>query len=110
MTYSRDEALRFSVKVEMRRRVGLTDFKELPETVFHRRATGVWVKCDRYEIREGEIVAVPDRVRGLHKGLADEDDEGWIVYDPIVGVPDLFLRFARLYGEPDFDRAALDFA
>jgi hypothetical protein len=51
-----------------------------------------------------------DRVRGLYRGLTDEDDEGWVVYDPIDEVPDLFLRFARLYGEPDFNKAALDFA
>jgi hypothetical protein len=49
-------------------------------------------------------------VRGLYRGLTDEDDEGWVVYDPIDEVPDLFLRFARLYGEPDFNKAALDFA
>src|SRR5919112_1334991 len=94
----------------MRRRVGLTDFKELPETVFHRRATGGWQKCDRYEIRNGEIVAAPDRVRGLERGLTEQDDEGWAIYDPINDVPDLFLRFARLYSEPDFDGAALGFA
>jgi hypothetical protein len=95
----------------MRRRVGLTDFKELPAAVFEARASGgAWLKCDRYEIREGEIVAAPDRVRGLKRGLADADYEGWVVYDPIDDVPDLFLRFARLYGESDFNRAALDFA
>jgi hypothetical protein len=94
----------------MRRRVGLTDFKELPAAVFETRASGHWLKCDRYVIREGEIVAAPDRMRGLNRGLTDEDNEGWVVYDPIDEVPDLFLRFARLYGEPDFNRAALDFA
>src|SRR3712207_6866186 len=33
-----------------------------------------------------------DRVRGLYRGLTDEDDEGWVVYDPIDEVPNLFLR------------------
>jgi hypothetical protein len=94
----------------MRRRVGLTDFKERPAAVFEARASGDWLKCDRYEIREGEIVAAPDRVRGLKRGLTDADDEGWVFYDPIDEVPDLFLRFARLYGESDFNGAALDFA
>jgi hypothetical protein len=89
----------------MRRRVGLTDFKELPAVVFETRALGVWEKCDRYEIREGEIVARPNRVRGL----TGEYEEEWVSYNPIDDVPDLFLRFARLYGESDFDRAALDF-
>ena len=94
----------------MRRRLGLADFKEPHAAVFEARASGLWMKCDRYEIRGGEIVAAPDRVRGLEIGLTEHDDEGWAIYDPINDVPDLFLRFARLYGEPDFDRAALDFA
>jgi len=94
----------------MRRRVGLTDFKELATTVFETKASGCQLKCNRYEIRDGEIVAAPNPVRGLTRGFTDTDDEGWIVYDPIDDVPDLFVRFARLYGESDFDRAALDFA
>lgn len=94
----------------MQRRLGLADFKEPQAVVFEARASGSWLRCDRYEIRGGEIVAAPDRVRGLQRGLTKEDDEGWISYDPINDVPDLFLRFARLYGEPHFDRAALDFA
>ena len=56
----------------MRRRVGLTDFKELPAAVYEARATGVWLKCDRYEIRNGEIMAAPDRVRGLKRGLTNQ--------------------------------------
>jgi hypothetical protein len=88
----------------------LADFKEPLSAVFEARASGFWLRCDRYEIRGGEIVAAPDRVRELQRGLTEDDDEGWTIYDPINDVPDLFLRFARLYGEPDFDRAALDFA
>jgi hypothetical protein len=91
----------------MRRRLGLADFKEPQAAVFEARASGLWVKCGRYEIRGGEIAAAPDRVRGLARGLMEEDDEGWSTYDPINNVPDLFLRFARLYGEPDFDRGLL---
>jgi len=68
------------------------------------------LKCERYEIRDGEVVAAPDHVRGLQRRLTNEDDDGWTVYRPINDVPDLFLRFARLYGEPDFNKAALDFA
>jgi hypothetical protein len=94
----------------MRRRLGLADFKEPHAAVFEARASGLWAKCDRYEIRGSEIAAAPDRMRGLERGLKEEDDEGWSTYDPINDVPDLFLRFARLYGEPDFDRAALEFA
>jgi hypothetical protein len=105
MPYIRDEALRFSGRREMRRRVGRTDFKELPAAVFEARALGTWEKCDRYEIRKGEIVARPNRVR-VHTGQYEEE---WVSYNPIDDVPDLFLRFARLYEESDFDRAALDF-
>jgi hypothetical protein len=101
----RNNLLRFSGRREMRRRVGLTDFKVLPAVAFETRALGTWEKCDRYEIREGEIVARPNRVRGL----TGKYEEEWISYNPIDDVPDLFLRFARLYEESDFDRAALDF-
>ena len=95
----------------MRRRLGLADFGELREAVFEARARGSWPKWDRYEIREGEVVAASDRVRGL----TDADDEEWVSYDPISydpidDVPDLFLRFARLYSKSDFNKAALDFA
>jgi hypothetical protein len=72
MPYIRDEALRFSGRREMRRRVGRTDFKELPAAVFEARALGTWEKCDRYEIRKGEIVARPNRVR-VHTGQYEEE-------------------------------------
>jgi hypothetical protein len=94
----------------MRRRLGLADVKEPHAAVFETRANSCWLRCDRYEIQGHEIIAAPDRVRGLERGLTEQDDEGWTVYNPINEVPDLFLRFARLYGEPDFDKVALGFA
>jgi hypothetical protein len=94
----------------MRQRLELRDFRNAHSAVFKTQGRGDWLKCDRYEIRDGEVVAPPDRVRGLNRGLTNEDDEGWTYYDPINDVPDLFLRFARLYGESDFNKAALDFA
>ena len=68
------------------------------------------MKYERYEIRDGEVVVSPDRERVLQRWSTNEDDDGWTDYDPIDDVPDLFLRFARLYGESDFNKAALDFA
>jgi hypothetical protein len=50
-------------------------------------------------------MARPNLVRGLTGAYEEE----WVSYNPIDDVPDLFLRFARLYEESDFDRAALDF-
>ncbi len=94
----------------MQRKLGSTDFDEIHKTVFEARASGGWLKCDRHEFRGDEIVAAPDRVRGLNRGLTEADDEGWVFYDPINDVPDLFLRFAKLYDEPDFNTAILDFA
>src|SRR5215212_7366324 len=101
----------------MRQRLELGDFRNAHTAVFEARGRGVWLKGDRYEIRDGEVVASPDRVRGFQRGPSNEDDEGWTYfdpgwtyYDPIDDVPDLFLRFARLYGESDFNKAALDFA
>ena len=94
----------------MRRRLGLADFKEPHAAVFEARALRGWVKCDRYEIQGHEIIVAPYRVRELERGLRAQDGEGWTIYSPINDVPDLFLRFARLYGEPDFDKAALGFA
>ena len=68
------------------------------------------MKYERYEIRDGEVVVSPDRERVLQRWSTNDDDDGWTFYWPIDDVPDLFLRFARLYGESDFNKAALDFA
>jgi hypothetical protein len=94
----------------MRRRLESRDFRNSHTAVFEARGRGGWLKYERYEIRDGEVVVSPDPERVLQRWLTNEDDDGWTDYDPIDDVPDLFLRFARLYGESDFNKAALDFA
>lgn len=94
----------------MWRRVGRADFKEARRAVFGSRAGGGWIVFDTYEIREGALVATPDLVRGLERGFTPEDDEGFAFYNPLENVPDLFLKFARLHEEADFESAALRFA
>jgi hypothetical protein len=87
------------------------DFRNSPTAVFEAQGRGAsWLKYERYEIRDGEVVVSPDRERVLQRWSTNEDDDGWTDYRPIDEVPDLFLRFARLYGESDFNKAALDFA
>jgi hypothetical protein len=94
-------------------KVELRSERRLMEMVADRLSLRWYVGYDLHEPLPGHSSRSPrqsDRVRGLYRGLMDEDDEGWVVYDPIDEVPDLFLRFARLYGEPDFNKAALHFA
>jgi len=94
----------------MWRKVGRDEFRDAREVVFGARAGGCWIVFNEYEIRGDEIVAAPELVRGLQRGLTEEDDEGATVYDPLDDAPDLFLKFARLYEDADFESAALRFA
>lgn len=64
--------------------------------------TGNWSVCDEYVLQDGAIVAVYG-----HEG---DDQDYWRVYLPLEQEPDLFLKFARLWEEPDFETTALDFA
>jgi hypothetical protein len=59
-----------------------------------------WPVCKQYNVQRGEIIA----------GFPPEDFEGWDISWPLEEAPDLFLRFARLHEEPDFEQAALTFA
>jgi hypothetical protein len=59
-----------------------------------------WPVCKQYDVQRGEIVA----------RYPPEDFEGWDISWPLEEVPDLFLRFARLHEEMDFEQAALSFA
>jgi hypothetical protein len=59
-----------------------------------------WPVCKQYDVQRGEIIA----------GFPPEDFEGWDISWPLEEAPDLFLRFARLHEEKDFERAALSFA
>ena len=55
--------------------------------------------CEKYEIREGSIVA----------GFGGENSDRWRWISPLDEAPDLFLTFSRLHRERDFPRAALRF-
>jgi hypothetical protein len=59
-----------------------------------------WPVCKQYDVQRGEIIA----------RYPPEDFEGWDISWPLEEAPDLYLRFARLHEEPDFERAALAFA
>jgi hypothetical protein len=50
-----------------------------------------WLVCSAYELRSGQIWA--------KYGLSKDALEEWRVYVPLVDVPDLFLKFARLYDQ-----------
>ena len=58
-----------------------------------------WPVCRKYNLRRGEIVAE----------YAPEDLEGWDISWPLEETPDLFLKFAMLHEEPDFEQAAFAF-
>jgi hypothetical protein len=56
--------------------------------------------CERYERHGNYILAAFDK----------DELERWRPFQPLQEEPDLFLRFARVWQEPDFTRTALDFA
>ena len=59
-----------------------------------------WPVCKQYDLHRGAIVA----------RFTPEDLTQWDISWPLEEAPDLYLRFARLHEEPDFERAALTFA
>ena len=95
----------------MRRRVTQEDIAAATRMIGTRSPRGSWWVCDGYQIRDEEIVAeyaattfiVPDGSddMALHRH--------WAEYDPLEEAPDLFLKLASLYDEPDFSAAALNF-
>jgi hypothetical protein len=64
---------------------------------------GEWAVCDRYEVRNGEIVA-----QRLAQDIAN--NRRWRVYRPLEDHPDLFLKLAEMHTKPNFSDAALDFS
>lgn len=88
----------------MWRKVGRDEFRNAREVVFGARAGGCWIVFNKYEARGDEIV------RGLKRGLTEEDGEGATFYHPLDDAPDLFLKFARLHEDSDFEGTALRFA
>jgi hypothetical protein len=62
----------------------------------------VWQVCEEgYEISGDEIVAALE-----YRTLSEE----WRAYSPLGDVPDLFLKFGKLYEQADFEQAALAFS
>jgi hypothetical protein len=61
-----------------------------------------WSVCGKgYEIVGDEIVATLE-----YSDLSDD----WLDYFPLENVPDLFLKFGKLYEQTDFEQAALAFS
>jgi hypothetical protein len=95
----------------VQRRVRPNDFERARRLRTSPDVQDVWWVCDDYEIRDGKVVArYPATSFGDGKYYPVPDyalDEGWRSYRPLEETPDLFLRFARLYEESNFDEAAL---
>jgi len=92
----------------MRRVVSANDFmmassllSKLPSEYPHkaREEIGPCLVCEKYEVRNGEIVAV----------LSGSSFGKWRHFEPLED-PNLFLKFSRLHRERDFAQAALSFA
>jgi hypothetical protein len=82
------------------RRLEPADFQQTHGLMKATDEEGMWLVCDRYEIRGDEIVAT--------RRFSKRSDE-WTAYFPLRDVPDLFLRFGRLHTEMDFEEGALAF-
>jgi hypothetical protein len=91
----------------MRRRLAPEDFAEARAAMQGLTDLGTWSACNEYELRGDKIVAVY-KLSALEDPLRPEDV--WWYYSPLKDAPDLFLTFARLYREKDFERAALAFS
>jgi hypothetical protein len=84
------------------RRLEPADFEVAYELGTAYAELGQWLVCDEgYEISGDEIVAALE--------YTDWSDE-WSAYFPLKDVPDLFLKFSKLYEQSDFEQAALAFA
>ncbi|MGI9048032.1 MAG: hypothetical protein ACR2GU_01395 [Rubrobacteraceae bacterium] len=84
----------------MQRRTNRDDFKQAVEVTGLTGHGHVWAFADGYEILGDQI---------LEKPALDEDGYGLMYpYYPLEDAPDLFLKFARLYEEVDFQAAALE--
>ncbi len=95
----------------MRRRVTQEDLAEATRLLGGRLSPSNWWVCDGYEIHGEEIVPKhPAPMFVVPDGSPDfELQSHWRVYDPLKEAPDLFLKIASLYDEPDFPAAALTF-
>ncbi len=95
----------------MRRRVTRQEVAEAIRLAGGSSPPGNWWVCEEYEIQGDEIVSgYPAPMFVMRDGSADfELLDHWRRYDPLEEAPDLFLKIASLYDEPDFPAAALAF-
>ena len=85
----------------MWRRLEPADFREA-HGLAGSEAAHSWSVCGKgYEIVGDEIVATLE-----YSDLSDD----WLDYFPLENVPDLFLKFGKLYEQADFEQAALAFS
>ncbi len=85
----------------MWRRLEPADFNEAYGQAGNDAERRSWTVCDEgYEIIGDEIVAALE-----YSDLSDD----WLDYSPLEDVPDLFLKFSKLYKQADFEHAALAF-
>lgn len=91
----------------MRRRVAPEDFTGAQVAIQGPTGLGIWSVCSEYEIHRGKIEATY-KLSALEDPLRPEDV--WWYYAPLRDAPDLFLTFARLHKEKDFQQAALAFS
>jgi hypothetical protein len=83
------------------RRLEPADFRET-YGLMGSNAAHSWSVCgEGYEIVGDEVVAALE-----YSDLSDD----WLDYLPLEDVPDLFLKFGKLYEQADFEQAALTFA
>jgi hypothetical protein len=86
----------------VRRRLEPADFKVAYGQAGNEAERRSWIVCDKgYEIIGDEIVAALE-----YSDLSDD----WLAYSPLENVPDLFLKFGKLYEQADFEHAALAFS
>lgn len=84
-------------------RIGSEEFRAAAEVARSSGdRTGNWSVCEEYVLQDGAIIA--------EYGHEGDDQDYWRSYLPLELEPDLFLKFARLWEEPDFEAAALEFA
>jgi hypothetical protein len=101
MNNKRDNSLGHK-EVGMRSRISASDIERSERWLAENPLEELegWPVCKQYDVQRGEIIA----------GFPPEDFEGWDISWPLEEAPDLFLRFARLHEEPDFEQAARTFA
>jgi hypothetical protein len=95
----------------MWRRVTARDVQEAVKLMKQGEADRWWV-CDAYHLRGDEIVAKhpPYWLHGEVPPPPDHYVSHWRSYKPLEDAPDLFLKFAALDREPNFEEAALAFS